>query len=136
MGTVAGRAQRRNTGAQGGALKRGADGAAGRTPVPGRGSRTVRRRQQSAIRFSTTRTDYAGSGCGAELVRANTWSHDWNRNSRKAARTAPQKSRREPNPARTRWYRPSTSSEIWCRKNASRLSKKNASHRCCWSHGS
>ena len=115
MATSAEGAGRRTTGAQGGAWKRATAGAAGRTPLPlgqswpsllvrlaGLGTHTVRRRQQSGIRFSTTGTDYAGSGCGGEFMRANTWSHDWNRNSRKAARTAPQNSRREPNPARTR----------------------------------
>ena len=34
MGTVAGLAHRRRTGAQGGAFKRATGGAAGRTPVP------------------------------------------------------------------------------------------------------
>ena len=73
--------------------------------LAGLGTHTVRRRQQSespAFRFSTTGANYAGSGCGGEFMRANTWSHNWNRNSRKSARTAPQNSRREPNPARTR----------------------------------
>ena len=46
---------------------------------------------------------YTGSGCGGEFIRTNTRSHDRNRKSRNAARTAPQNSWRELNPARTRW---------------------------------
>ncbi len=44
---------------------------------------------------------YPDSGCGGEFIRTSTWSHDGNRNSRNVARTAPQNSRRDPNPART-----------------------------------
>ena len=50
-------------------------------------------RDRSGSRFSSPGSGYPDSGCG--------WSHDGNRNSRNVARTAPQNSRRDPNPART-----------------------------------
>ena len=58
-------------------------------------------RDRSGSRFSSPGSGYPDSGCGGEFIRTSTWSHDGNRNSRNVARTAPQNSRRDPNPART-----------------------------------
>ena len=58
-------------------------------------------RDRSGSRFSSPGSGYPDSGCGGEFIRTSTWSHDGIRNSRNVARTAPQNSRRDPNPART-----------------------------------
>ena len=90
-------------------VERGAAGAAGRIPIPGEvGCMVVGTQEVGGCRATSRdrvrhyRSCSGGNGCGGEFMRTNTWSHEVNRNSRKADRTSSQNARRELKKVRTR----------------------------------